>query len=59
MHFLDHAYEISQDYKNWRRIYLEINIGFTSFFSLALNFIRDAFELNVNAENVLYLRFRK
>ncbi len=53
-HFLDHSYKISQDYKDWRRIYLEINIGFTSFFSLALNFIIEAFVLNEIAKNVLY-----
>lgn len=32
-------YDISQDYKNYRRIYLELNIGFMSFFSLAIKFI--------------------
>lgn len=56
-HYLDHAYDISQDYKDWRRIYLEINIGFTSFFSLALNFIIDAFAFNELAKNVLYVGF--
>ena len=56
-HYLDHAYDISQDYKDWRRIYLEINIGFTSFFSLALNFIINAFGLNTFAKNVLYFGF--
>lgn len=57
LHFLDHAYEISQDYKDWRRIYLEINIGFTSFFSLALTFIINTLVLNEIAKSVLYIGF--
>jgi len=36
---LEYCYKTILDYKNWRRIYLELNIGFTSFFSLAINFL--------------------
>lgn len=35
---INFGYKISQDYKNYRRIYLELNIAFVSFFSLAINF---------------------
>ena len=37
--YSDYCYKTVLDYKNWRRIYLELNIGFTSFFSLAINFL--------------------
>jgi len=55
--YLRQGYGISQDYKNYRRIYLELNIGFMSFFSLAIKFLLDIFEYNPSAFNILILGF--
>jgi len=55
--YLRQGYSISQDYKNYRKIYLELNIGFMSFFSLAIKFLLDIFEYNTYAFNILILGF--
>ncbi len=55
--YLRQGYKISQDYKNYRRIYLELNIGFMSFFSLAIKFILEIFEYNLCAFNILIFGF--
>ncbi len=55
--YLRQGYKISQDYKNYRRIYLGLNIGFMSFFSLAIKFVLEIFEYNVYAFNILIFGF--
>jgi hypothetical protein len=54
---IDFGYKISQDYKNYRRIYLELNIAFMSFFSLAIKFFTDFFVGVPCAYNLIIVGF--
>jgi len=54
---LDYCYRTILDYKNWRRIYLELNIGFTSFFSLAINFLLEFLITGDLAKKILIFGF--
>lgn len=54
---IDFGYKISQDYKNYRRIYLELNIAFMSFFSLAIKFFTDFFVGVQCAYNLIIIGF--
>lgn len=55
--YLDYCYKTVLDYKNWRRIYLELNIGFTSFFSLAINFLLEFLIAGECAKKILICGF--
>ncbi|MFW9875925.1 MAG: hypothetical protein ACFFG0_22720 [Candidatus Thorarchaeota archaeon] len=55
--FINFGYKISQDYKNYRRIYLELNIAFMSFFSLAIKFFTDFFVRVPCAYNLIVIGF--
>ena len=55
--FINFGYKISQDYKNQRRIYLELNIAFMSFFSLAIKFFTDFFVGVPCAYNLIIIGF--
>ena len=55
--YINFGYKISQDYKNYRRIYLELNIAFMSFFSLAIKFFTDFFVGEPCAYNLIIFGF--
>ncbi len=55
--YLDYCYKNVLEYKNWRRIYLELNIGFTSFFSFAIYFVLEFLIVGESAKLILKLGF--
>ena len=55
--YLKYGYDIIQDYKNWRRNYLLLNISFMTFFSLAINILIDWFSLNTISYLIFLIGF--